>query len=673
MKIYSLVVAAIGLSVLASCGGDDPVAESKIERKAPNERQVDRFADVQILRYEINDFDKLSLDQKKLVYYLTQAGLSGRDIIYDQNNAYNLEIRNCLESIITTYTGDKDSDDWYLFETYTKQVWFANGIHHHYAMDKFVPGFSEEYFNGLVKECKAKISNEALKVIFDPKVAAKRKDKNPEVDMIAVSANNFYAEGVTQKMVEDFYAERIDQTNPRPIEHGLNSTMILVDGELQEDVWKSGGRYGKAIDKIVYWLEKATTVAENDLQKRALEKLIEYYNTGDLKTWDDYNILWCQSTEGDIDWINGFIEVYGDAIGKRASYESMIQITDFEASKQMKVVTDNVQWFEDNSPLLEEHKKKNVKGVSYKVVQVAGESGDASPSTPIGVNLPNNNWIRQDYGSKSVSLGNIISAYNKAGGPGLTNEFAHDKEEKARAEKHAHLAGKLHTALHEVVGHASGQLNKGVGQPAETLKNYASTLEEARADLVGLYYILDPKLIELGLMETLDVGKAEYDGYIRNGMMTQLQRLELGKNLEEEHMQNRQLVAAWAFEKGAADKVITKVVKNGKTYFEINDYNKLRELFGQLLKEIQRVKSEGDYEAGKSLVETYGVKVDQAIHKEVLERVKPLDIAPYGGFVNPVLVPVKDKDGNITDVKIENKQSFKEQMLFYSKEYGILD
>ncbi len=678
MRIYKTAfIPLLAFGLLTACGETEENVTnentSEVERKTPNENQVDRFADIQVLRYEIQDFDKLSLDQKKLVYYLSQAGLAGRDIIYDQNGAHNLAIRKCLESIVENYDGDKETDEWYLFMTYSKQVWFANGIHHHYGMDKIMPQFSEAYLDELIASTGAKISENAKKVMFSNDTDMKRKVKNANVDMIVASANNFYGPGVTQSAVEDYYAERIDKSDPRPIEYGLNSTMILKDGALYEDVWKSGGRYGEAIDKIIFWLEKAVGVAENEDQAAALKKLIEYYQTGDLKTWDDYNILWVKSTSGDIDWINGFIEVYGDALSKRASYESIVQITDFEASRQMKVVADNAQWFEDNSPLMESHKKKNVKGVSYKVVQVASESGDAAPSTPIGVNLPNNNWIRQEHGSKSVSLGNIISAYDKAAGPGLVEEFANDQEEVERAKKHAYLAGKLHTALHEVVGHASGQINPGVGQPSETLKNYASTLEEARADLVGLYYIMDPKLIDLGLITTLEVGKAEYDGYIRNGMMTQLQRLELGKQVEEEHMQNRQLVAAWVIEKGTDENVVKKIERDGKTYYNINDYDKLRILFGDLLKEIQRIKSEGDYEAGRHLVETYGVKVDQEIHKEVLERVAPLDLAPYSGFVYPIFVPEKDENGAITDIKIENKQSFVEQMLYYGKTYGILD
>ncbi|MDG1798478.1 MAG: dihydrofolate reductase [Flavobacteriales bacterium] len=646
---------------------------SLLERKIPNERQVDRFADIQILRYEIKGFDLLSLSQKKLVYFLSQAGLSGRDIIYDQNNAYNLEIRRCLEGIIKAYKGDKESDQWYLFMTYAKQVWFANGIHHHYGMEKFTPKFSQEYFATLLESTNVSISLDAVATIFNKDVDRKRKVKDPNVDMIIASANNFYGEGVTLSMVEDFYKIKIDTLDPYPIEYGLNSTMVLVNDSLKEDVWKSGGKYGKAIDKIIYNLEMASNFAENQDQKAAIDKLIEYYKTGDLRTWDEYSILWAKSTQGDIDWINGFIETYGDAIGKRASYESMVQITDFEASKQMQVVTQNAQWFEDNSPLIESHKKKNVKGVSYKVVQVASESGDASPSTPIGVNLPNNNWIRQDHGSKSVSLGNIIAAYDKASGPGMLEEFAHDSLEISLANKHGYLAGKLHTALHEVVGHASGQINPGIGQPAETLKNYASTLEEARADLVGLYYLMDTKLIELGLITTLDVGKASYDNYIRNGMLTQLIRIDLGKKIEEEHMQNRQLVASWAIEKGEAENVIEKNLRDGKVFYNINNYEKLRAIFGELLREIQRIKSEGDYQAGMKLVENYGVNVDLNTHTQVLERTQPLDKAPYGGFVNPVFVPLINDQGDIMDIKIENNQNFEQQMMYYAEQYSTLE
>lgn len=635
--------------------------------------KVDRFADIQVLRYEIRDFNKLTLRQKELVYYLSQAGLAGRDINWDQNNPYNLRIRKAIEHIFENYKGEGRKEDWNHFETYAKQVWFANGIHHHYGMEKFKPKFSREYFQSLLKAVNYKLEDEVLDVMFDPEKAKFRKIKDPKLDIIAASANGFYGDGVTQKMVEEFYASRPNPDPKRPVEHGLNSTLILKDGKLYEDVWKSGGKYGKAIDKIIYWLEYAVTVAENKDQEAALKKLIEYYRTGDLNTWDEYNVLWTRSTKGDIDWINGFIEVYGDALGKKANFESIVQITDFEASKQMSVLAENAQWFEDNAPLHPSHKKKEVKGISYKVVQAASESGDASPSTPIGVNLPNNNWIREEYGSKSVSLGNIIEAYDKAGGKGLIDEFGFSDEEKKRAEKHGYLAGKLHTALHEVIGHASGQLNPGVGQPSETLKQYASTLEEARADLVGLYYIFDQKLIDLGLIESFEVAKAEYDGYIRNGMMTQLQRLELGQNLQEEHMQNRQLVAKWAYEKGKKDKVIEQVVKDGKTYFVVRDYAKLRTLFGELLREIQRIKSEGDFKAGQALVDNYGVKVDHALHKEVLERVKPLNIAPYSGFVNPVMYDESDEYGETINIILDYSMDFVEQMLYYGKYHSFLE
>lgn len=672
-RYISIGILILGLSIVSCSSNEQTSNEDKMEIVSEiDDVKVDRFADIQVLRYEITDFDKLTLNQKKLVYYLSQAGLAGRDINWDQNNSNNIKIRKAIESIFENYKGERSGDEWSHFETYSKQVWFANGIHHHYGMDKFIPKFSKNYFQTLLKAVNYQLDEKTLDVIFNPEIAKFRKIKDPKLDIIVASANGFYGEGITQKMVEEFYSSKTNVDPKRPVEHGLNSTLILKDGKPFEEVWKLGGKYDQAINQIIYWLKQATTVTENDEQKAALEKLIEYYQTGDLKLWDDYNVLWVKSTKGDIDWINGFIEVYGDALGLRANFESVVQITDFEASKQMKALAENAQWFEDNAPLIPEHKKKEVKGISYKVVQTASESGDASPSTPIGVNLPNNNWIREEHGSKSVSLGNIISAYDKAGGKGMVDEFAYSKEEKTLAEKHSYLAGKLHTALHEVIGHASGQLNPGIGQPSETLKQYASTLEEARADLVGLYYIYDQKMIDLGLIESFDVAKAEYDGYIRNGMMTQLQRLELGQSIQEEHMQNRQLVAKWAYEKGQKDKVIEKVVENGKTYFVVRDYKKLRVLFGDLLKEIQRIKSEGDFKAGQLLVDNYGVKVDYALHKEVLERVKPLNIAPYSGFVNPTLVPIKNSKGEITDVKVSYNMNFVEQMLHYGKNYSFL-
>lgn len=669
MKLHNMIAFTSLLALSAACGSNEDAAK---ESTGPMETTVERFADVQILRFEVPSWNKLSLKQKELVYYLSMAGLAGRDINYDQNNRFNLEIRKTLEAIHEKYEGDKNSAEWKKFDEWSKQVFFSNGIHHHYSMEKIQPKFSSAYLNKLMTAVEHNLSPEAVDAIFKPNLEKKRKVKNPDVDMIVASANNFYGDGVTQKMVTDYYSKKLDLADTTPVELGLNSTLVLKNGKLHEDVWKSKGKYGAAIDQIIFWLRKAVKVAENDQQAKALKVLIDYYKTGNLKKWDEYNILWAESTNGDIDYINGFIETYGDALGKRANYESIVQINDFEASKRMATLAKNAQWFEDNSPLMPEHKKKKVVGVSYKVVEVASESGDAAPSTPIGVNLPNNNWIREDYGSKSVSLGNIIEAYNKAGGPAVTEEFANDQEEIDRAKKYGAIAAKMHTALHEVVGHASGQINKGVGQPSETLENYASTLEEARADLVGLYYIMDQKMVDLKLIETLEVGKAEYDGYIRNGMMTQLQRLEMGQNVEEEHMQNRQLVSSWVFEKGQKDKVIEKIVRNGKTYYDIKDYNKLRKLFGELLREIQRITSEGDYKAGKALVETYGVKVDQKIHAEVLKRVKPLNIAPYNGFVYPVFVPVMDHTGKIKDIKLENKQTFIEQMLYYGKNHSFL-
>ncbi len=673
MTVKEILTLSTLTTLLAACSSVEKSSSTKTESPTKNENVVDRFADAQVLRFEVPSWNKLTLQQKEYAYYLSQAGLAGRDINYDQNNKYNIKIRKALEHILSYFDGDRKTEEWLKFETYAKQVFFSNGIHHHYAMDKIQPTFQQKYFAILLEQTGYTLGTDILDAMFNPESEKKRKVKDPNVDMVVASANNFYGEGVTQKMVEDFYSAKKDENPREPVEWGLNSSMYVKGGQLYEDVWKSGGKYGPAIDQIIFWLKKAISVAENPEQAEALTKLIIYYQSGDLKIWDEYNIAWTKATKGDIDYINGFIEVYGDALGRRASYESVVQIKDFEASKRMSLVAENAQWFEDNSPISPEHKKKNVIGVTYKVVEAVSESGDAAPTTPIGVNLPNNDWIRQAYGSKSVSLGNIIEAYEKAGGPALTKEFAHDQQEIDRAVKYGAIAGKMHTALHEVIGHASGQINPGVGQTSKTLKNYASTLEEARADLVGLYFILDQKMVDLGLIESLEVGKAEYDGYIRNGMMTQLQRLELGQNLEEEHMQNRQLVASWVFEKGLKDNVISKMEHNGKTYFKVNDYNKLRVLFGQLLQEIQRIKSEGDYEAGKALVENYGVKVDAKLHAEVLARVKPLNLAPYSGFVYPTFNVQVGSDGKIKDIQLENKQTFIEQMLFYGKTYSFLN
>ena len=633
---------------------------------------VEQFADIKVLRYQIPGWEDLTLKEQKLVYYLTQAGTSGRDISWDQNYRHNLTIRKALENVYTTYEGDKTSKDWENFEIYLKRVWFANGIHHHYSNAKFVPDFSSDYLNEILVATNTKLEGEAFEVIFNDS-DSKKINLASGIDNVTESAVNLYGANVTNADVISFY-DTMKSPNPeKPLAYGLNSQLVKENGELKERTYKSGGLYGTAIDEIVKWLELAQGVAENEAQGNALGLLIEYYKTGDLQTWDDYNVVWTAATDGNVDYINSFIEVYNDPLGYRGSYETIVQIKDFDMSKKMSVVSSNAQWFEDNSPLMEEHKKKNVVGVTYKVVNVAGEAGDASPSTPIGVNLPNANWIRKEVGSKSVSLGNIIHSYNNAGSSGRLKEFVNDDEELRLEKEYGQLADKLHTALHEVIGHASGQLNPGVEETKKTLKNYASTLEEARADLVGLYYLYDTKLQELGLVEDWkSVGMAAYDGYIRNGLMTQLIRLELGDDVEQAHMRNRQTVAAWAFENGKKDNVIEKITRDGKTYFNITDYEKLHELFGQLLRETQRIKSEGDYEAVQDLVEGYGVKVDQPLHKEILERNAQFTSAPYSGFVNPVIVPEIDEAGVITSFTIEQPKTFAEQMLEYSKNFNFL-
>jgi len=661
-----------------SCGQPDGATDNSLNGDHQTDLenfkwQTESFADIKMIRYQVPGFDKLDANQKQLVYFLTQAGLAGRDIMWDQNYRHNLTIRRAIEKVIENYKGDRKSDDWNNFMVYTKRMMFSSGIHHHYSNDKFIPEFSREYFTGILKDSGAALSEEVLTVMFTPEIDAKKINFDPNKDLVKGSAVNFYSPDITEAEVDGFYAKAINRNPKRPLAHGLNSKLVRGDnGKIKELTYSANGLYGAAIKEIIKWLQKAVTVAENEPQKKALELLIKYYETGDLNTWDQYNIAWVQATEGDIDYINSFIEVYQDPKGYKGSYESIVQIKDFDASARMAVVAENAQWFEDNSPTMKAHKKDTVVGVSYKVVAVAGEAGDASPSTPIGVNLPNSNWIRAEYGSKSVSLGNIILAYANADGPGLLGEFSHDEEEKSLSKKHGKLSGKMHTALHEVIGHASGQLEKDVSTPKETLKNYASPLEEARADLVGLYFIMDPKLVDLGLMESIDVGKAQYDSYIKNGMMLQLRRIEPGKNIEQAHMRNRQLVANWAYQKGKQDNVIEKVVRDGKTYFNITDYDKLRELFGKLLHEIQRVKSQGDYEAGKALIEAYGVIVDKDIHAEVLKRSEDLNIPPYGGFINPKLVPVTNDDGAITDIKVTYPDDFMGQMLDYAKEYSFL-
>ena len=681
MKVRPILGLVLASSLLISCGKTsedkarntiEEVIEVSENSNSEFDYTVEQFADIKVLRYKIHGFDALTLKEQKLVYYLTQAGLAGRDIMWDQNYRHNLSIRKALESVYTNYDGDKTSAEWTNFEEYLKRVWFSNGIHHHYSNAKIQPEFNQAYLESLLTETNTVLSADALAVIFND-ADAKKVNLAKGIDNVAESAVNFYGPNVTNYDVGLFYGNMISPDAKKPLSYGLNSQLVKEDGVLKERVYKSGGLYGSAIDEIIGWLEKAQTVAENKAQGDALGLLIKYYKTGDLQTWDDYNVAWTAATDGNVDYINSFIEVYNDPMGYRGSYETVVQIKDFDMSEKMSVLSKNAQWFEDNSPLMDEHKKKNVVGVTYKVVNVAGEAGDASPSTPIGVNLPNANWIRTAVGSKSVSLGNIISAYSNAGGSGRLKEFAHDEEEIVLEEKYGQLADKLHTALHEVIGHASGQLNPGVGETRETLKNYASTLEEGRADLVGLYYLYDTKLQDLGLVEDWEkVGKAAYDGYIRNGLMAQLIRLNLGDDIEEAHMRNRQWVSGWAYEKGQADNVIEKVTRDGKTYFNINDYKKLHSIFGELLRETQRIKSEGDFAAVEALVEGYGVKVDQDIHKEVLDRNAQFKDAPYSGFVNPVIIPVTDASGKISGFTIEQPKTFAEQMLNYAKIYSFL-
>ena len=633
---------------------------------------AEKFQDIQVLRYQIPGFDELNINQKKLVYYLTEAGLAGRDIMYDQNYRHNLSIRRALEKIYTNYDGDKRADEWNNFEVYLKRIWFANGIHHHYSNDKFDPNFSKEYLEYLLSETGTKLNKDAFEVIFNEN-DSKKVNRDQSKGLVIGSAVNFYGDDVTEKDVDDFYSNKKSPDPNKPLSFGLNSKLVRENGKLIEKTYKIDGMYSSSIEKIIFWIEKAKEVAENEKQKKAFDLLIEYYKTGDLKTWDDYNIAWVETTEGDVDYINGFIEVYNDPKGYRGSYESVVQIKDFEMSRKMSAISEDAQWFEDNSTIMDEHKKKNVVGISYNTVNVAGESGDASPSTPIGINLPNANWIRANHGSKSISLGNILFAYGQAGSSGRLEEFGYDKEGIELEKKYGKEADNLHTSLHEVIGHASGQLVEGVGTPKETLKSYASTLEEARADLVGLYFIPDKKMEELGVAHSSEeMGRVSYDDYIRNGLMTQLIRIKLGDDIEQSHMRNRQTVSKWVYEKGKPENVIEKIVENGKTYFVINDYTRLRSLFGELLREVQRIKSEGDYEAGKNLIEKYGVKVDKELHAEILKRNEKFNTAPYSGFINPELVPVLNDSNEIIDIKIIQPKDFATQMLDYAKKYTTL-
>lgn len=635
--------------------------------------QTEQFADLKMLRYQVPGWNQLTERQKALVYCLNQAGLSGRDIMYDQNNRYNLRVRKLLESIYTGFEGDRGTQGWNRFETYLKRIWFSNGIHHHYSNTKLQPGFSETYADYLLEATSLTISDELRAVIFDPTVESKKVEQDATKGLVEGSSVNFYAPDVTTEEAQAYYESILDHSTRTPVEYSLNSRLVKNGaGEIEEDVYRVGGLYGQALEQVVFWLNQAMQYAENDKQAAAMRNLIAYYETGDLAKWQLYNVNWVQDTEGDVDYINGFVEVYNDPLGYTGSYETVVQIKDFEASERMKVLMENAQWFEDHMPFMAEHKKSTVVGITYNVVNVAGEAGDASPSTPIGVNLPNSNWIRVIHGSKSVSLGNIVAAYDQASGGGMLAEFAHDAEEVALSESHGGLAGKLHTAMHEVIGHASGMLEEGVGEPKSTIKEYSSTLEEGRADLVALYFMLDDKMMELGLMSTLDIGRAEYDSYIRNGMMLQLRRLEKGANIEEAHMRNRAWISHWCFEKGVDSGIIERVERDGKTFLDIKDYEGLRGLFGQLLMEVQRIKSQGDYEAAKALVEGYGVQVDQAVHAEVLERSEKLGVAPYGGFINPQMEATYVEGGVIAGVKLTYPDDFTAQMLHYSQVYGFL-
>lgn len=669
---------AMTTMLLTACG----TANKEVVPADDFKYTVEQFADLQILRYKVKDFDKLTLKQKELVYYLSQAALEGRDILYDQNGKYNLTIRKMLETVYTDYQGDRADSNFVNMETYLKRVWFSNGIHHHYASDKFVPGFTQEFFREALKGVDAtklplaegqtvdQLCDEVFPVIFDPDVMKKRVNQADGEDLILTSACNYY-EGVTQAEAEAFYNKMKNPADTMPVMFGMNSRLVKENGKIHEKVWKVGGLYGKAIERIVYWLRKAETVAEDDQQKAVIDKLIAFYTTGDLKTFDEYSILWVNEQNAKVDFVNGFIESYGDPLGLKASWESIVNFKDEEATKRTETLSANAKWFEEHSPVDNRFKKDTVNGITAKVITAAILGGDLYPSTAIGINLPNSNWIRSVHGSKSVTIGNLTDAYNKAAhGNGFNEEFVYSDTERALLDKYADLTNDLHTDLHECLGHGSGQLLPGVDQDA--LKAYGSTIEEARADLFGLYYLPDAKMVELGLTPDAEAYKAEYYTYMMNGLMTQLVRIEPGNNVEEAHMRNRQLIARWAFENGKADNVVELVKKDGKTYVKVNDYEKLRALFGKLLGEIQRIKSEGDFNAARNLVETYAVKVDPELHKEVLARYEKLHLAPYKGFVNPVYTPVTDKDGNITDVKISYEEGYAEQMLRYSKEYANL-
>lgn len=643
---------------------------------------VEQFADLQILRYRVPGFEQLSLRRKQLVYYLSQAALEGRDILFDQNGKFNLQIRRLLEAVYTSFKGDRTTEQFRALEVYLKRVWFSNGIHHHYACDKFVPAFTAAYLEEVIKslpeevlpleegETRQAMCDKLFPVIFDPSVMPKRVNQADGEDLVQTSAANYY-EGVTQQEAEDFYAAQKKADDPEPVMYGMNSRLVKKDGRVYEQVWKVGGMYSAAIEKIIVWLEKAEAVAENDAQREVIRLLVEFYRTGDLKVFDAYSIAWLKDTGSLVDFVNGFIESYGDPLGMKASWESIVNFKDMEATHRTETISSNAQWFEDHSPVDARFKKEEVKGVSAKVITAAILAGDLYPSTAIGINLPNSNWIRSVHGSKSVTIGNLTDAYNKAArGNGFREEFVYSDTERLLLEKYADITDDLHTDLHECLGHGSGKLLPGVDPDA--LKAHGSTIEEARADLFGLYYLPDAKMVELGLVPDAEAYKAEYYSYMMNGLMTQLVRIEPGCTVEEAHMRNRQLIARWALEHGKAEYVVEMVVRDGKTYVRINDYAKLRLLFGELLAEIQRIKSEGDYEAARQLVEKYGVQVDPVLHAEVLQRYRSLHLAPYKGFLNPVYTPQTDAEGNIVDVHISYTEGYAEQMLRYSRDYSNL-
>ena len=671
MKKSLIIATAMASLLTASC--------SRTPQRAGSDDNfdyhVERFADIEVLRYKVPDFDSLSLNQKILVYYLTEAALWGRDILWDQNNAHNMTMRDLLEAVYTNYDGDRESADFKAFDTYMKQVWFGNGIHHHYSTDKFTPAFSREFLTAqiaaLPEGALPADTTGLIELIFNPNIAAKRVNQAEGADLIATSANNLYEEGLTQAEVEEYYAKLKKTDDPTPISYGLNTRMRREGDKLVEDQYKIGGLYSNAIEHIVANLDSAAAYAENDAQRQTIKSLIEFYTTGDLATFDRYSIEWAEDTASQVDFINGFIESYGDPLGMTGAWESIVNFKNIPASERTEILSSNAQWFEDNSPVDSTFKKEKVKGVSAKVITAAILAGDSYPATPIGINLPNANWIRAAHGSKSVTLENITQAYDAAShGDGFNEEFVIDEPTAKLLDNYLFITDNLHTDLHECLGHGSGRLLPGVDPDA--LKEHGSTIEEARADLFALYYLADPKLLEIGLLDNPDAYKAEYYKYILNGMMTQLMRIEPGKNIEEAHMRNRALIARWAYEHGKDANVIEFVERDGKTFIRINDYEALRGLFGELLAEIQRVRSTGDYATAKSLVETYGVKVDPALHREVLDRYARLNIAPYKGFVNPVYTAVRDADGRIIDVKVDYTEGYADQMLRYGKQYRAL-